>query len=30
MLLSPLGKLEQDIHGLLETKSLLDSGKCIK
>jgi hypothetical protein len=30
MLPGPLGKLEEDIHGLLETQSLLDSGKSIK
>ena len=30
MLLGSLGKLEQDMHGLLETQSLFDSGKCIK
>ena len=30
MLLGPLGKLEEDMHGLLETKSLLYSGKSIK
>jgi hypothetical protein len=30
MLLGPLGKLEQDMHRLLETQSLLDSGKRIK
>jgi len=30
MLLGPLGKLEQDMHGLLETQSLLDSRKRIK
>ena len=30
MLLGSLGKLEQDMHSLLETQSLLDSRKCIK
>ena len=30
MLLGPLGKLEEDMHGLLETQSLLYSCKSVK
>lgn len=30
MFSGPLGKFEKNMHGFLETKPLLDSGKCIK